>query len=392
MNYKTAVALTLSSTLFLGACSFDLSPSNDTKEVITESEQGKEVQAVVSPAIDTTDSYYRTVLPFRPSVARGMTQKRVSSRLELDEIETGLMRHSTQFFDPEKYYYQEGQLLEADQIAKWLLRKGKAGDGVSDPEGLNPAYTSGKSYKEKNQKSPLILSHILEQDYMLEEDKKLELGGTSIALVLNSEYVFQDENYGPTYTVKLDEKKVVAEGKQMANTLVKKMRKTQGMKTTPIHVALYLQEKEGSPVSGHYLSSAFIGRGNQISANDWKNYDERYYYYPSARATNDVRDDAAKFDLFKDRLEDYFPNYTGMMGEGFYQEGELKKLEMKIPVQFYGKAELVAFVQYVTYLLENRWEYNRNIPTTITVTNLNGDTEAMLFLDPDTKKPIVKIR
>ena len=80
------------------------------------------------------------------------------------------------------------------------------------------------------------------------------------------------------------------------------------------------------------------------------------------------------------------------MGEGFYQEDELKKLEMKIPVQFYGKAELVAFVQYVTYLLENRWEYNRNIPTTITVTNLNGDTEAMLFLDPDTKKPIVKIR
>ncbi|MCY1692283.1 hypothetical protein OVA29_18325 [Exiguobacterium sp. SL14] len=43
-------------------------------------------------------------------------------------------------------------------------------------------------------------------------------------------------------------------------------------------------------------------------------------------------------------------------------------------------------------MLENRWEYNRNIPTTITVTNLNGDTEAMLFLDPDTKKPIVKIR
>ncbi len=361
MNYKKAVVLTLSSTLFLGACSFDLSPSSDTKEVITESEQGKEVQAVVSPAIDTTDSYYRTVLPFRPSVARGMTQKRVSSRLELDEIETGLMRHSTQFFDPEKYYYQEGQLLEADQIAKWLLRKGKAGDGVSDPEGLNPAYTSGKSYKEKNQKSPMILSHILEQDYMLEEDKKLELGGTSIALVLNSEYVFQDENYGPTYTVKLDEKKVVAEGKRMANDLVKKMRKTQGMK-------------------------------NQISANDWKNYNERYYYYPSARATNDVRDDAAKFDLFKDRLEDYFPNYTGMIGEGFYQEDELKKLEMKIPVQFYGKAELVAFVQYVTYLLENRWEYNRNIPTTITVTNLNGDTEAMLFLDPDTKKPIVKIR
>ncbi len=82
MNYKTAVALTLSSTLFLGACSFDLSPSSDTKEVITESEQGKEVQAVVSPAIDTTDSYYRTVLPFRPSVARGMTQNRVLNSMK----------------------------------------------------------------------------------------------------------------------------------------------------------------------------------------------------------------------------------------------------------------------------------------------------------------------
>jgi len=392
MRHKKWVAITMMSTLLLGACSFDLS-QNDTKEVITESEQGKEVQAVVSPAIDTTDSYYRTVLPFRPSVARGMMQKRVSSRLELDEIETGLMRHSTDVFAPDKYYYQEGQLLEAEQIAKWLLRKGKTdAEGASDPEGLNPAYGGGKDYKEKNQKTPMVLSHILEQDYMLEEDKKLELGGVSVALVLNSEYVFQDVNYGPTYTVKLDRKKVVEQGKAIANELVKKMRKTDGLKTAPLHIALYLQEAQGSPVSGHYLSSAFIGRGNKISDNDWKNYDEKYYYYPSAEATDKVRDDAAKFDLFKDRLEDYFPNYTGMIGEGFYQEGELKKLEIKVPVQFYGKAELVAFIQYMTYLLEKRWEYSRDVPTTITVTNLNGDTEAMLFLDPDESKAQVHIR
>ncbi|MBR3215229.1 MAG: CamS family sex pheromone protein [Exiguobacterium sp.] len=388
MKWKQLVIPTIASALLLSGCSMKI-PMGEEEATPTGDETAAEG---VTQAIEARDSYYQMVIPFKPAAARGLAQRQVSSSLELEEVELGLMRHSTDAFDPEKFAYQEGQLLNAEDVSRLLARKDKSNEGLTP---LNPAYADGKAeveddkFVDANKKSPLYLASIVEQNYMTKEDSGYQVGGVSFALILNREYVFQAPNYGPTYTVKLDQKKVIAEGERMANELVSQLRKREDFKDLDINVALYMKSTQGSPTPGNYIKSAFVGTANQVKSGDWKAIDEKYYYFPSTSATSDVREDAQKFTLFSDRIADLFPDYSGMIGKGFYQNGDLSRMEIDIPIQFYSRAELVGFTQHVVGLLENRWEYSRNVPVRINVTSLGGDPEVTIVFEDGMDSPKV---
>ncbi|MCV9900963.1 CamS family sex pheromone protein [Exiguobacterium sp. N5] len=388
MKWKQLVIPTIASALLLSGCSMKI-PMGEEEATPTGDETAAEG---VTQAIEARDSYYQMVIPFKPAAARGLAQRQVSSSLELEEVELGLMRHSTDAFDPEKFAYQEGQLLNAEDVSRLLARKDKSNEGLTP---LNLAYADGKAeveddkFVDANKKSPLYLASIVEQNYMTKEDSGYQVGGVSFALILNREYVFQAPNYGPTYTVKLDQKKVIAEGERMANELVSQLRKREDFKDLDINVALYMKSTQGSPTPGNYIKSAFVGTADQVKSDDWKAIDEKYYYFPSTSATSDVREDAQKFTLFSDRIADLFPDYSGMIGKGFYQNGDLSRMEIDIPIQFYSRAELVGFTQHVVGLLENRWEYNRNVPVRINVTSLGGDPEVTIVFEDGMDSPKV---
>lgn len=388
MKWKQLVIPTIASALLLSGCSMKI-PMGEEEATPTGDETAAEG---VTQAIEARDSYYQMVIPFKPAAARGLAQRQVSSSLELEEVELGLMRHSTDAFNPEKFAYQEGQLLNAEDVSRLLARKDKSNEGLTP---LNPAYADGKAeveddkFVDANKKSPLYLASIVEQNYMTKEDSGYQVGGVSFALILNREYVFQAPNYGPTYTVKLDQKKVIAEGERMANELVSQLRKREDFKDLDINVALYMKSTQGSPTPGNYIKSAFVGTADQVKSGDWKAIDEKYYYFPSTSATSDVREDAQKFTLFSDRIADLFPDYSGMIGKGFYQNGDLSRMEIDIPIQFYSRAELVGFTQHVVGLLEDRWEYSRNVPVRINVTSLGGDPEVTIVFEDGMDSPKV---
>lgn len=388
MKWKQLIIPTLAATVFLGGCSMKIPMGEEAVTPTGEETMGEGV----TQAIEARDSYYQMVIPFKPAAARGLAQRQVSSSLELEEVELGLMRHSTGAFKPENYAYQEGQLLTSEDVSRLLGRKGESGEGFVP---LNPAYANGKAevaedqFVEANKKSPLYLASLVEQNYMTKTDGGYQLGGVSFALILNREYVFQAPNFGPTYTEKLDEKKVIAEGERMANELVAQLRKREDFKDLDINVALYMKASQGSPTPGNYVKSAFVGTAAKVTASDWKDVDETYYYFPSAKATTEVRDDAQKFSLFSDRIADVFPDFSGMIGKGFYQNGELSRIEIDIPIQFYSRAELVGFTQHVVGLLENRWEYNRNVPVRINVTSLGGEQEVTIVFEESMDSPKV---
>ena len=389
MKWKQLVIPTVASAILLSGCSMKI-PMGEEESTPTGEETAAEG---VTQAIEARDSYYQMVIPFKPAAARGLAQRQVSSSLELEEVELGLMRHSTDAFDPDKFAYQEGQLLDASDVFRLLGRKDKSPDEELTP--LNPTYADGKAevsddkFVEANKKSPLYLASIVEQDYMTKGDNGYQLAGVSFALILNREYVFQAPNYGPTYTVKLDTKKVIAEGERMANELVAQLRKREDFKDLDVNIALYMKSTQGSPTPGNYIKSAFVGSDNEVTSGDWQAIDEKYYYFPSKTATNDVREDAQKFSLFSDRIADVFPDFSGMIGKGFYQNGDLTRLEIDIPIQFYSRAELVGFTQHVVGLLENRWEYNRNVPVRINVTSLGGDPEVTIVYEDGMDSPKV---
>lgn len=78
------VALTV--LLSLTACAPNLQKQ---EEVVQENDDTKE-KAII-PKYQISDQYYRTILPFEPSQARGLIVNNLNTRYDISEFETGLM-------------------------------------------------------------------------------------------------------------------------------------------------------------------------------------------------------------------------------------------------------------------------------------------------------------
>src|SRR5690625_5062140 len=75
-----------------------------------------------------------------------------SNRFDIDEMEEGLRRHSVSAYDPDDYFFEEGQFLTKDFIYDMI-------------EDVNPDQDKLKTKKD-HEDNPRILSHILEQNFL----------------------------------------------------------------------------------------------------------------------------------------------------------------------------------------------------------------------------------
>lgn len=357
-------------------------------------EEGKEdEEVIISRDIDTTDRYYRSVLPFYASDSRGFILDGVDNRLDIDEFEMGLIRLSQTVFDPDDYFIRDGQILQKNDIQEWINRRSK-----DSPKGLNQALgvSDSASVKEKleaNKNNPRYLSFVLEQNYMVEKGDNIELGGITIGISLNSIYYYSvKDNEGNIHSGEVDlrenEKKIVEEGKEMAQQVVNDLREKQDAQDVPILVALYIEESRESLVPGRFVSVASVGSGKS-AIGSWDDLDERHYLFPSAEVTKDHRSDAEQFNNFKAKVESFFPNFTGVIGKGFYKNGELQKMVVEIPVQFHGKSELIAFTQYVTDIVASQF-LGDDIPLEVNITSMDKQ-EAVIVKTPEREDPFVHI-
>ena len=168
-------------------------PSKEEQELVQESEEA-EVETTIIPSHQLDDSYYKTLIPYKESATRGMIVTNMSTKYDIKEAESGLMRISQSKFNTEEYYFQEGQYITADTAKDWLARESK------NENGLNPAVAEGIDPVVRAKEYPLYLAHIIEQDYLTSTgDNKVGLGGISIGLAMNSVYYYQKEQYGEYY-------------------------------------------------------------------------------------------------------------------------------------------------------------------------------------------------
>src|SRR5690625_2607568 len=92
------------------------------EEIMQNPDETDEQEISIVPSYQLSNDNYKMLLPFRPSKARGVVVNQLRNRLDIEEMEDGLRRHSTEFFDPNKYYYEEGQYLTASTVYDWLGR------------------------------------------------------------------------------------------------------------------------------------------------------------------------------------------------------------------------------------------------------------------------------
>ncbi len=151
-------------------------PNFDKQEEVVQDQQDSEEEKAIIPKYKISDEYYRTILPFKESESRGLVVNNVSTKYNLNEFETGLMRVAMNHFDPDTYLFQEGQYLDKGTVTSWLRREYtpeqlKARDLKEDKNvGLNPIDDEQGSIAERNEKNPIYLAHILEHNYLIKND------------------------------------------------------------------------------------------------------------------------------------------------------------------------------------------------------------------------------
>ncbi len=356
------------------------------KQVVKETSKSQKEQITVIPQSDSSTKEYQTIRPKSPSDTRGYIQYGVGNRVDIDEIETKLQDLSKGPFDPSHYYFQEGQFLSTSFIDSLLSRQDK-----THPDGLNPPLGKGKDLGVQATNSPKYLSYILEQDYLNKSDKKL--GGISLAISVNS--VYSDNLYnkknGMTYPVDvtLDPKKSMAEAKKDAVKIVQKVRSTKGLESIPIMVGLYIESQPGSFVPGHYFAKTTVA-GKSASIGKWTKVDQEVQLFPSAAAQSKYKSDSDKFSKFSSDVQSYFSNSIGVIGKGFYKNGNLSELTVVINERFYDKTETVSFANYVDMLIKNKFPFSSDIPVQVYINSIN-QPEAIIVNRPNMDQPFVHI-
>lgn len=374
----------LAGTMLLTACAAPDEEGTSAGETTGESSQTETPQEEAATTRQLSEEYYRSLITdgqYKPGTNRGSSLG-TNSNFNLKAFETGLLEISQNHFSTSNHLIQEGQYLDSDTVNDWLGRFIPVGEGFNqygEPRtvkegdenlaGLNPQHNGGKNPDER---TPIYLESILEQNFMTETENGYALSGISIGLAMNSVDYYQKQAGGPSFETKISDKELIQQGKEMANKVVERMRKMEGLENVPIMVGLFKQTPQDSLAGGTYIAEG-ISEGGSNAAGGWKNLSLDKLVFPLEGGEST---ELNSFENFKAEVESFFPNLSGVTAVASYQDDTLVKLKVDINTQFYGETEIIALTQHV---------YDQgvkflppNIPIEISISSING-IEAFLF-------------
>ncbi len=350
-------------------------PSFNSQEGVIEENQDESGQeTAIIPSYNIAEDNYKVMIPYKIGKARGVITNQVANRVDIDELEEGLRRHSKQVYDPDTYFFQEGQYITDSIVYEWLERFSETEASRSNPEGLNPAIED-ESDEDQQRANPKYLSHILEQNYIVKtEGDFVELGGISIGIALKSVYTFQTEDFGASYYEDIPMEDLISEGKQIAQQVLSRVRQIEGLEEVPVLLSLFREEAQNSLVPGNFIAKTFVEEGNS-TIGAWENINEEHILFPSSEANEKYPEMSDNLGYFEQDIAEYFPNYVSVIGKGFYIEDELQKLTIEIPVSFNGNGEIIGFNQYIYGLVTEGFQNNYDLEINVTS---NGRQESLI--------------
>lgn len=392
--------------LLITGCAQDMN-----EDEVLQNDESDDKQTSIVPSSQLADDNYKVVLPYEPSKARGIITKQMGNRLDIDEMEEGLRRHSEKAFDPKKYYFQEGQHLDEDLVYSWLgrtLTKKQLKDAVDKrvtqlkkanmtvdeekikkeiQQGLNPKIEDDPD-KKQYEESPKYLSHILEQNYLKKkDDDSVELAGISIGLAMKSVYTFQTETGGPDYYEDISKDEMMKKAGEISDQVIERIRQMEGLEDIPIMIAIYREEAQSSPVPGNFVAKTNV-KGGETSRGKWDTVDEEHILFPSKEGKEKYFDDHEVVNNFGNEISTFFPNYVGVIGDGFYIDGDLQKLTLEVPLEFYGKGEVIGFTQYAYGLVQEMFKNYYDLEVKVTSSN---EMESLIYWKADEDGPTYHI-
>jgi len=314
----------------------------------------------------STDGDYVGVIKsghYQTSKSRGVTNSQDSGNTyNVKSFENGMLGVSKNVFSTKKYVFQEGQYLKTSTVQNWLDRKSK-----SNPDGLNPASNGSTSPTKRN---PVYIQALEEQDYMIQKNNKLSLGGITVGIAVNSVDYYKKTQYGATFETKITKAEGEAYAKKAANTVLQRLRKQSGLKNVPIVIAVYRQASNDSLVGGSFLSYS-ENKAGSTSVSSWKALDEKNYVFPiESGSSSPNSNDESSFTNFKNEVENFFPNLSGVTAQAHYNGKTLTGMHVNITTQFYSQTEIINFTQYLQTAAQKYLP--SSVPIDITVSSTDG--------------------
>jgi len=392
MKWNKWMIATVVGVMLLAGCTPNKAEKEEEEGLMQQSED-EDVETTHIPSRQLSDNYYRTLVPYKESVTRGLVVSNIYTKYDIKEAEKGLMRISQNEFSTDDYYFQEGQYLSQSTVENWLARPNQTVDEDPENQGLNPSSVDEETGEAldpivRAEIAPVYLAHIVEQNYLKKTgENKISLGGISLGLALNSVYYYQREQYGEFYERPIEDAELKREGEKIAQEIIERLRLRPELENVPILIGLFKQEARNSVVPGTYMQFAVSDPGKN-TLGEWTQLNEQYVTFPMTSPEDKYRDMNDAFSKFKQEIDLYFSNLTSVIGTGFYKEDRIQKLEIEIPIQFFGTAEIIGFTQYLTGVMLNTLP--QDLPVVISITSMNGP-EALIKKEPNEDEPFVHI-
>ena len=374
---KSKLLVLLAGSVFLlTACA---TPEEETGETTSDDSQTElTAEETTSTSRQLSDEYYRSLITdgqYQPGVNRGASLG-TNSNYNLKAFETGLLEISQNHFPTNDHLIQEGQYLDGQTVNTWLGRYTPVGEGFDqygnpktteegneNLEGLNPQHNGSKL---EDERTPIYLNSILEQNFMVQTENGYSLSGISIGLAMNTVDYYQKEQYGASFETDISEEELIQQGKEMADKIVERIRQMEGLEEIPIVVGIFKQTPQDSLAGGTYVTEGVSENGSN-SVGSWSNLSMKKLIFPLEGGEST---ESNSFQNFKSEVESFFPNLSGVTAEATYIDDTLVKMKVDMVTQFYGETEVIAFTQHV---------YDQavkflppNIPIEVSISSING--------------------
>ncbi|MDD9149739.1 CamS family sex pheromone protein [Sporolactobacillus sp. CQH2019] len=368
-----AALIVLSLQLALAGCS-----QGSSQNSVVKKNGGTQTTQLI-PGANSKD--YQSLRPVSNDQMRGYINYGVNNRVDVDQLELGLMNMSKSVFSPDQYVFQSGQYLTENDINGMLYRQGQEKNKTSGSlPGLNPPLGTGKTAVQRAQSSPKYLNYVLEQDYLKKSSNgKYVLAGVSIAVSLNSVYSDQimDQNQNiNSIQEQLNSATVKAWGRSVAPKILQRVRSVKGLSKVPVFLTLYMTAAPDSLIPGDYFAKTTVSAGS-TTIDKWTTVNDQHVLFPSTAASSQYKADLAKFNTFKSDVQKYYPDFVGVVGKGFYENQTLTDLTIDINLRFMDETEIIGFTNYVASIVNNGFGFGREVPIHISITS-NDVQEALV--------------
>lgn len=359
-KFKT-LSILLVATLALAACQNDQADSTESAGSASQSSSSSEEQQTSQLSTEYYSSYISDGT-YQTNSASGITAG-ASSQANAENLERGLYDLAKNIFSTEDYSLQEGQVIGEDQTLAYLTAQSD-----ENPDGLNP---SGYASTTMEGFEPRYLNTLMEYNFV---DQDGNIAGISIGLGMNYSDTFTSDSNSEEVEITSEER--IEQGKQMAETIVADIRENEAYADIPIHVAIFENEESGDLGGGTYTTDAVSSSGNTFG--DWSTYNQDFVVYNVDDAPNE--EDTVSFTRFRDRIQTFYPQLSGLSGVGYYQDNELQNVNIVINSQFDGYSEVIALSQQAISTASS--VFNNNIEIQIQVVTADG-VRALLTRNKD---------